>query len=517
VSIGRNRPVMLLIRDGWGFREEKEGNAIAAAKTPVHDRLFETYPWIYMSASGREVGLPAGIMGNSEVGHLNLGAGRIVKQEQTVITEAIEDGTFFSNAALVAAIENVRKNNSRLHLMGLCSDGLVHSDLNHLYALLELAKQEDITEVFIHCLLDGRDTLPKRALKYISQVEKKCAVIGVGRIASVAGRYYTMDRDKRWDRVKKGYDALVYARGETAASAREAVENAYARGETDEFVLPTVLLDGEKPIVTVRSEDSFVFYNFRADRARQITKAFNMPDFVGWEREEFVKPHFVQMTQYEDDIPASVAFPPREIRNNLGTLVSRAGMKQLRIAETEKYAHVTFFFNSGAEDPYEGEDRCLIPSPRIATYDLQPEMSAYKVTEEVLKRIDSDTYNLIVLNFANPDMVGHTGVFDAAVKAVEIVDGCVGRVVDAMLAKNGTVLVTADHGNCELMIDPESGGPHTAHTTNPVHLMLVDNNLKSAKLLADGAKLADVAPTLMHLLGLERPPEMTGRCLLAGG
>jgi 2,3-bisphosphoglycerate-independent phosphoglycerate mutase len=508
---------MLLIRDGWGFRKEKKGNAIAAAATPVHDRLFETYPWIYMSASGRQVGLPAGIMGNSEVGHLNLGAGRIVKQEQTVITEAIEDGTFFTNPALIAALENAKKNNTRLHLMGLCSDGLVHSDLNHLYALLELAKQKDVSEVFIHCLLDGRDTLPKRAPKYISQVEEKCAKIGVGRIASVAGRYYTMDRDKRWDRVRKGYDALVYGRGETAASAQQVVENAYARGETDEFVLPTVILDSGSPVATVRTDDSFVFYNFRADRARQITKAFTLPDFDGWEREEFVKPYFVQMTQYEDDIPASVAFPPHEIKNNLGTLVSQAGMRQLRIAETEKYAHVTFFFSSGVEDPYEDEDRCLIPSPRVATYDLQPEMSAYKVTEEVLKRIDSDAYNLIVLNFANPDMVGHTGVFKAAVKAVEVIDECVGRVIEAVMAKGGTVLITADHGNCELMIDPESGGPHTAHTTSPVHFMLVDNNFKDAKLLEEDAKLADVAPTLMHFLGLEAPPEMTGRCLLAGG
>lgn len=507
---------MLLIRDGWGYREEKKGNAIAAAKTPVHDRLYETYPWILMGASGRHVGLPPGIMGNSEVGHLNLGAGRIVKQEQTVITDAIEDGSFFENEAFVAALENAKKNGSALHLMGLCSDGLVHSDLNHLYALLKMAKQRGIDKVFVHCLLDGRDTLPKSALKYISQVEAKCAEIGAGRIATVAGRYYTMDRDKRWDRVRKGYDTLVCGRGENAASAKEAVENAYARGETDEFVLPTVLLDGGKPIATVRSEDSFIFYNFRADRARQITKAFTFADFDGWRREEFIKPHFVQMTEYEDDIPAPVAFPPHHLKNNLGTMASRAGKKQLRIAETEKYAHVTFFFSSGREDEYEGEDRCLIPSPKVATYDLQPEMSAYKVTEEVLSRIDSGRYDLFVLNFANPDMVGHTGVLEAAVKAVEVVDGCVGRVVEAMLAKSGTVLVTADHGNCELMIDPETGGPHTAHTTSPVHFVLVNDDCRNAKLLDENAILADVAPTLMHFLGLEVPPEMTGRCLLVG-
>lgn len=505
---------MLLIRDGWGWREEKEGNAIAAAKTPVHEKLYETYPWILMGASGRNVGLPAGIMGNSEVGHLNLGAGRIVKQEQTVITEAIEDGSFFENEAFLAALDNVKQNSSALHLMGLCSDGLVHSDLNHLYALLELAKQRGVQKVFIHGLLDGRDTLPKSSLKYIAQVEENCSRIGTGRIASVAGRYYTMDRDTRWDRVKKGYDALVYARGETAGSAKEAVENAYARGETDEFVLPTVILENGGPVAAVSSKDSFVFYNFRADRARQITKAFTLRDFNGWKREEFIKPHFVQMTEYEDDIPAPVAFPPHPIENNLGTLVSRAGMRQLRIAETEKYAHVTFFFSSGEEQPYEGEDRKLIPSPKIATYDLQPEMSAYLVTDEVLKRIEIGGYDLIVLNFANPDMVGHTGVFQAAVKAVEIIDGCVGRVIDAVLAEGGTVLVTADHGNCELMIDPGSGGPHTAHTTSPVHLVMVNDGLRDAKLLDEGARLADVAPTLMHFLGLEVPPEMTGRNLL---
>jgi len=507
-------PVMLLIRDGWGHREEKEGNAIKAAKTSVHDRLFETYPWILMGASGRQVGLPDGIMGNSEVGHLNLGAGRIVKQEQTVINDSIEDGSFFENKALVEAVESAKKNNARLHLMGLCSDGLVHSDLNHLYAVLELAKRRGAKDVFIHCLLDGRDTLPKVALKYVREVEEKCAELGVGRIATVAGRYYTMDRDNRWDRVKKGYDALVYGRGETAASAKEAVEQSYTKGANDEFVLPTVILDGEKPVATVRSEDSFVFYNFRADRARQITKVFTLPDFDGWEREEFVKPHFVMMTEYEDGIPAAVAFPPRILENNLGSLVSRAGMRQLRIAETEKYAHVTFFFNSGNEEPYAGEDRKMIPSPRIATYDLQPEMSAYEVTKEVLARIESDVYDLFVLNFANPDMVGHTGVFEAAVKAVEVIDECVGKVTNAMLKKGGTALVTADHGNCEMMIDPETGSPHTAHTTSPVYFILVNEALKSAKLIEEDAKLADVAPTLMHFLGLEVPGEMTGRNLV---
>ncbi len=516
MSTGGKKPVMLLIRDGWGHREAKEGNAIAAARTPVHDRLFDTCPWILVSASGTPVGLPPGVMGNSEVGHLNLGAGRVVKQEQTVITEAIEDGSFFTNEALVGTIENVKQNRSSLHLMGLCSDGLVHSDLNHLYALLKLAKQRDVEEVCIHCLLDGRDTLPKSALAYIEQVEQECSRIGVGRIATIAGRYYTMDRDKRWDRVRKGYDALVCGRGHAAASAAEALHRAYRRGETDEFVLPTVIRREDKPLGTVKSQDSMIFYNFRADRARQITRAFTMEKFDGWEREEFVKPHFVQMTEYENDIPAPVAFGPRTIRNNLATVVARAGMRQLRIAETEKYAHVTFFFNSGVEDPCVGEDRSLIPSPGVATYDLQPEMSAYKVTEEVLKRIAGNVYDLFVLNFANPDMVGHTGVLEAAVRAVEVVDECVGRVVEAMLEKGGTVLVTADHGNCELMIDLETGGPHTAHTTNPVHFMLVGEDHKDARLHQEGAKLADVAPTLLHFLGLEAPPEMTGRNLLGG-
>jgi len=516
VSTRGKRPVMLLVRDGWGFREETEGNAIAAAKTPVHDRLYREYPWILMAASGREVGLPPGIMGNSEVGHLNLGAGRIVKQEQVRITGAIADGSFFENKAFLGAMDYVKQNSSALHLMGLCSDGLVHSDLNHLYALMRMAKERGIDRVYIHCLLDGRDTPPKSALKYIAQVEEKCDEIGAGRIATIAGRYYTMDRDKRWDRVKKGYDALACGRGESASSAGEALKQAYERGETDEFVLPTVILEGGQPVATVRTEDALIFYNFRADRARQITRAFTFENFDGWQREEFVRPHLVQMTEYEEGIPAPVAFPPHATKNNLGTVVSERGLRQLRIAETEKYAHVTFFFNSGVEQPFPGEDRCLVPSPRVATYDLQPEMSAHGVTEEALKRINSGIYDLIVLNFANPDMVGHTGVFDAAVNAVEVVDGCVGRVTDAVLAKGGCILVTADHGNCELMVDPETGQPHTAHTTNPVHLILVDNSLKSASLRAEDAKLADVAPTLLHLLGLDAPDEMEGVDLIIG-
>ena len=505
---------MILVRDGWGHREEKEGNAIALARTPVHDRLFEAYPWILMAASGREVGLPAGIMGNSEVGHLNLGAGRIVKQEQTVITDAIGDGSFFTNEALLGAVGNVKKKRSRLHLIGLCSNGLVHSDLNHLYALLELAKRRGLREVFIHCLLDGRDTLPMQANAFIAQVEEECRRLGVGRIASVAGRYYTMDRDSRWDRVKKGYDLLVYGRGKTAPSASEAVLQSYREGKTDEFAAPTAIVRGGVPAAAVRSEDSVVFFNFRADRARQITRAFTAPDFDGWEREEFVRPHFVQMTRYAHDIPAPAAFPPHTVEDNLATVLSRAGKRQLRIAETEKYAHVTFFFNSGVEEPCPGEDRKLIPSPKVATYDLQPEMSAYGVTEEAILRIRSRVYDFFVLNFANPDMVGHTGVLDAAVKAVEVVDECVGRVVEAMLAEGGVTLVTADHGNCEMMVDPQTGGCHTAHTISPVEFIFVGDEPGNVRLSGEGAKLADAAPTVLHLLGLPVPAQMTGRNLL---
>ncbi|MCD6404882.1 MAG: 2,3-bisphosphoglycerate-independent phosphoglycerate mutase [Planctomycetes bacterium] len=508
------RPVVLIIRDGWGEEPETRGNAIAAADTPVHKGLFEQYPWTLIGAAGRDVGLPDGQMGNSEVGHLNMGAGRIVYQDLTRISKAIEDGTFFENEVLLGAVEHAKKNGSALHLMGLVSDGGVHSQDTHIYALLELAARNGLDRVFVHVLTDGRDTSPTGGAEYIRQLEAKAADIGAGRVASVCGRYWAMDRDNRWERVEEAYRAFTAGQGRTTRDVAGFLEECYQNDETDEFVKPTLVVgdDGE-PVGLIRAEDSFIFFNFRADRAREITRAFVDRGFPHFERPDGLFPRYVCMTEYDVTIDAPAAFGPVELVNILGQVVSEASWRQLRIAETEKYAHVTFFFSGGVEEPVKGEDRSLIPSPKVATYDLQPEMSAYEVTDEVEKRIASGDYDLVVLNFANCDMVGHTGIFEAAVKAVETVDECVGRVVEATKSAGGALIVTADHGNAEKMIDFETGEPFTAHTTNKVHFILVDDSRKSARLREDGI-LADIAPTILEMMGLPQPPEMTGRSMI---
>lgn len=497
-------PIALLILDGWGFgREGDASDAISAANTPCMDALFKEYPNTRLSASGGAVGLPDGQMGNSEVGHLNIGAGRIVYQELTRITKAIKDGDFFTNPVLLAAADNAKKNGSALHLMGLLSDGGVHSHNTHLYALLRFAKQQGIKRVYVHAFLDGRDVPPSSAAGFVEELEQKMAAIGVGKIATVAGRYYAMDRDKRWERVEKAYRAMVCREGVHAADAKSAIEASYAEGITDEFVLPTVIDGGE----AIKEGDSVIFFNFRPDRARQLTRTFSDASFDG-----FVRPngcfalYFATMTQYEESLDVEVAYRPQYLTNTLGEVIANAGLKQLRIAETEKYAHVTFFFNGGNEVPSVGEDRILVPSPKVATYDLQPEMSAYGVTEKVIAEIEKGAYDFIILNFANGDMVGHTGVFEAAVKAVETVDTCVGRVVDAMLAIGGIVCVTADHGNADQMVDSVTGEPFTAHTTNQVPFIVCGAGEGT---LSEG-KLADIAPTMLGLVGMTCPEEMNG-------
>jgi len=508
----KDKLVTLIILDGFGINPRAEGNAVMAANKPNLDRLMAEYPNTIIHTSGMDVGLPRGQMGNSEVGHTNIGAGRIVYQELTRITKSIEDGDFFEKEEFLEAIENCKAHGSKLHLYGLLSDGGVHSHNTHLYALVELAKRQGLKDVFIHCFFDGRDVPPDSAKGYVEELEAKLAEIGTGKIATVMGRYYAMDRDNRWERVKLAYDAMTLGKGLSALTASQAVLESYARQEFDEFVKPTVIMNEGKPVATIDSNDSIIFFNFRPDRAREITRAFVDPDFKGFEREKgFFPVHYVCMTQYDKTLPnVKVAFKPESLSNTFGEYISKNGLKQLRIAETEKYAHVTFFFNGGVETMYEGEDRVLIPSPKVATYDLKPEMSAYEVTEEVLKRIDSRQYDVIILNFANCDMVGHTGVFDAAKAAVEAIDKCIGRIVDAVSAQNGIVLITADHGNAEQMLDYENGGPYTAHTTNVVPLIgigLGDRKLREGR-------LADLAPTMLEILGLEKPAEMTGESLL---
>jgi len=508
----KDRLTALIILDGFGINPREEGNAIKAAKTPNLDRLFAQYPNTIVHTSGLDVGLPEGQMGNSEVGHTNIGAGRIVYQELTRITKSIKDGDFFDKKEFLDAVENCKKHNSKLHLYGLLSDGGVHSHNTHLYALVELAKRHGLKDVYIHCFFDGRDVPPDSAAGYVDELEAKLKEIGVGKIASVMGRYYSMDRDKRWDRVKLAYDAMTLGRGLTAESAAQAVSESYARNELDEFVKPTVIMENGKPVATISENDSIIFFNFRPDRAREITRAFTDVDFDGFEREKGYFPvYYVCMTQYDKTIQnAVVAFKPENLENTFGQYISKLGYRQLRIAETEKYAHVTFFFNGGVEKVYEGEDRVLIPSPKVATYDLKPEMSAYEVAEEAVKRIKSREYDVIILNFANPDMVGHTGVFEAARDAIEAVDKCVGKVVEAIEEQNGIALITADHGNAEQMIDYETGGAFTAHTTNVVPLIGV--GLKDVK-LREG-RLADLAPTMLDIMGLKKPDEMTGNSLI---
>ena len=500
------KPVMLMILDGFGYNESEYGNAVKGAKTPNMDKLFAENPHTLIGASGMDVGLPDGQMGNSEVGHTNIGAGRIVYQELNRITKSAADGDFYENEAFLAATENCKKNGSALHLMGLLSDGGVHSHNTHLYALLTLAKRQGLEKVFVHCFMDGRDVPPSSGADYVAQLEEKMREIGVGKIATIMGRYYAMDRDNRWERVEKAYAAMVYGEGNQGNDPVQVMKDSYAAEVTDEFVVPTVCADGK-----ISANDSVVFFNFRPDRAREITRTLVDPDFTGFERKNGCFPlTYVCMTQYDATMPGvQVAFKPQSLKNTFGEYVAEKGLKQLRIAETEKYAHVTFFFNGGVEKSYEGEDRVLINSPKVATYDLKPEMSAYEVTDAVVEKIDSGEYDVIILNFANCDMVGHTGVYEAAVKAVEAVDTCVGRVVDAMKRQGGVVLLTADHGNADKMYE-EDGSPFTAHTTNPVPLMVVGHD---CKLRTDG-RLADLAPTMLQILGLEQPAEMDGKSLI---
>ncbi len=505
------KPVMLMILDGFGINEKTDGNAIKLANTPNIDKLMKKYQTTKIYTSGLNVGLPDGQMGNSEVGHTNIGAGRIVYQELTKITKSIEDGDFFTIPEFTEAIENCRKYNSNLHILGLVSDGGVHSHIRHLYGLLEMAKRRDFENVFVHCFLDGRDTPPASAEGYIAELEEKMKEKGVGKIASIAGRYYAMDRDKRWDRVKKCYDALVFGEGNKATSATIAIEDSYQKEVFDEFVEPTVICNGDTPIATINEHDSVIFFNFRPDRAREITRAIVDPDFKEFETKK-METYFVCFTSYDETMPnVKIAFKKEPLVNTFGEVVSKHGLTQLRIAETEKYAHVTFFFNGGEEKQYPGEDRILVPSPKVATYDLQPEMSAPEVTEKVVEALNSDKYDVIILNYANPDMVGHTGSLPAAIKAVETIDECVQKVVDAILAHDGTLIITADHGNCEQMIDYKTGEPHTAHTTNPVPLILVTKN---DKLRVHSGKLADLAPTMLEILGIDKPVEMTGESIL---
>lgn len=511
----KDKVTMLMILDGFGDNKNKEGNAIKIANTPNIDKLMKKYPNTDIFTSGLHVGLPEGQMGNSEVGHTNIGAGRIVYQELTRITKSIEDGDFFSNQELIAAIENCKKNHSKLHILGLASDGGVHSHIRHLYGLLELAKRRDFEDVYVHCFLDGRDTPPASAEGYIVKLQEKMKEKGVGKIASISGRFYSMDRDKRWQRVQKCYDALVNGEGIKANSAEKAIEDSYQKEVFDEFVEPTVICNNGEPIAKIEENDSVIFFNFRPDRAREITRAIVDKDFNEFETKK-MNVYFVCFTSYDETMPnVHIAFKKETLHNTFGEVVSKAGLTQLRIAETEKYAHVTFFFNGGEEKQYPGEDRILVPSPKVETYDQKPEMSAYEVTDKVVEALENDKYDVVILNFANTDMVGHTGSLEAAIKAVEAVDECVGRIVKVIEEKKGNLIITADHGNAEQMIDYKTGEPHTAHTTNPVPIILITAN-PDYKLKENG-KLADLAPTMLELMGLEKPEEMTGESLLIRG
>ena len=507
------RPTVLMIMDGFGLNDNPEANSVYLAKTPVLDNLMKEYPFVKGYASGLAVGLPDGQMGNSEVGHLNMGAGRIVYQELTRITKEIQDGDFFKNEALLAAMKNAKENNSQIHFMGLLSDGGVHSHNTHLYGLLEMAKREGLEKVFVHCFLDGRDTPPASGKSYIEALQAEMKKIGVGQIGVVSGRYYAMDRDNRWDRVEKAFAALTKGEGVRGTDAAEAVQASYDEGVTDEFVLPTVIEKDGKPVTVISDNDSIVFFNFRPDRAREITRAFCDDDFKGFARERRIPLTYVCFTDYDPTIPNKlIAFKKVSLSNTFGEYLAAHKMTQARIAETEKYAHVTFFFNGGVEEPNEGEDRILVKSPKVPTYDLQPEMSAPEVCDRLTEAIRSGKYDVIIINFANPDMVGHTGVIDAAVKAVETVDACVGRTVEAIKEVDGQLFICADHGNCEQMVDYTTGEPHTAHTTNPVPFILVNADPKYK--LRENGVLADIVPTLLELMGMEQPSDMTGKSLL---
>ena len=509
----RKKPVVLMILDGYGLNSSTKGNGVALAKTPVMDKLMAEYPYVKGYASGLAVGLPDGQMGNSEVGHLNMGAGRIVYQELTRITKSIEDGDFFENTELLGAIENCKKNNSDLHLYGLLSDGGVHSHITHVFALLELAKRNGIKNVYVHCFMDGRDTAPDSGKDFIAKLYDKMEELGVGEIASVTGRYYAMDRDNRWDRVEKAYRALTLGEGNQAACGKCAIKASYEAGKTDEFVEPTVITKDGKPVGVIKDKDSVICFNFRPDRAREITRCFCDDEFTGFDRGSRKNVYYVCFTDYDVTIPNKyVAFKKEKITNTFGEFLAANNMTQARIAETEKYAHVTFFFNGGIEEPNKGEDRILVKSPKVATYDLQPEMSALEVCDKLCEAIRSDKYDVIIINFANPDMVGHTGVVDAVVKAIETVDACVGRAVEAVKEKDGVMFICADHGNAEVLVDENTGEPYTAHTTNPVPFILV--NYDNEYTLKENGKLCDIVPTLIDIMGMEKPAEMTGQSLL---
>ncbi|MBQ4100093.1 MAG: 2,3-bisphosphoglycerate-independent phosphoglycerate mutase [Oscillospiraceae bacterium] len=502
------KPIFLMILDGFGENKDDYGNAIKSAHTPNIDDVLKNYPHTYINASGMAVGLPEGQMGNSEVGHTNIGAGRIVYQELTRITKSIADGDFFENVVLNEACDNAVKNGSSLHIMGLLSDGGVHSHNTHIYGLLELAKKKGVSNVFLHCFMDGRDVPPKSGADFIKELEAKTAEIGIGKIATVSGRYYAMDRDNRWERVEKAYNAMVYGQAEVIENSFDGMQKSYASDVTDEFVVPFITMKEGR----IKSGDSVVFANFRPDRARQITRTLVDDNFDGFDRGASRPQNltFVCMTQYDKTMPnCKVAFLPQTLNNTFGEYISKLGLRQLRIAETEKYAHVTFFYNGGVEKVYEGEDRILVPSPKVATYDLKPEMSAIEVTEKVCDALDSDHYDVIILNYANCDMVGHTGIFDAAKVAVETVDSCVGKVRDKILEKGGVLIITADHGNADKMYEAD-GSPFTAHTTNPVLFAVVGEKCS----LKEGGKLADISPTMLDIMGIEKPAEMTGESLI---
>jgi 2,3-bisphosphoglycerate-independent phosphoglycerate mutase len=509
----------LIIMDGFGLAEPSLRDAISPETAPNIYRLMREYPFTQLGASGYSVGLPDGQMGNSEVGHLNIGAGRVVYQELTRITKSIKDKDFFSNVVLLGAIKNAIEKGTSLHLMGLLSDGGVHSHQDHLYALLTLARENGLANrTFIHCFMDGRDVPPDSGKNYIGQLNEKIKEIGAGKIATVMGRYYAMDRDNRWDRVQKAYSAMVLGEGDAAPDALAAMQNSYGSKVMDEFVLPCVIMRDGKPVAKVQRDDSVICFNFRPDRTREITRTFIQPDFAGFERKAgFFNVHYVSMTQYDATFQnIHIAYSPQTLSNTLGEVLSKNGKKQFRIAETEKYAHVTFFFNGGVEKPNDGEDRYLIPSPKVATYDLKPEMSAFEVTDKAVQLIGSKTYDVMIMNYANCDMVGHSGILKAAQEAVKAVDECVSRVVFAILDVGGSVILTADHGNADEMVDPDTGGAFTAHTTNPVPCILVSNRYKNAR-LRPGGILADIAPTILAIMGIEKPEEMTGKTLIEGG
>ncbi len=514
----KSKPCVLIIRDGWGYNpnfDEDEFNTIKCANTPVDDMLMAEYPNCLIHTSGEDVGLPKGTMGNSEVGHQNIGAGRIVPQESVRISKTIRDGSFFENKEFLNLIKFIKNNNGKMHVMGLCSDIGVHSLLDHLYGLLEFAKRNGLKDVFIHVFTDGRDSPPDSGAGYIADIEKKAKEIGIGKIASVMGRFYAMDRDSRWDRVQKAYECMRTGKGLKAPSAAEAVAQSYEKEETDEFIEPTSIVNADnEPVATVNDGDGVVFFNFRGDRPREITRAFVSPDFKEFPRTTRPDIYYVCMTEYDATIPAPIAFPKLpKMKNILGAYWSSLGLKQFRCAETEKYAHVTFFFNDYTEKPFPGEDRQIVPSPRVRTYDLKPEMSAYEVCKVVLERLDSKKYDVIVVNFANPDMVGHTGILSAAVKAAEAVDECVGKILDKIKTLGGSAIITADHGNFEKMIDRSPDNPHTAHTIGDVPLIIFDERYKNSK-LRQGGRLADIGPTLFEMMNLPQPEEMTGKSLL---